>query len=270
LQPGTNINGNTAGAVVDQNTFQLDGGSITDDMSGDSNVYTLSFSSDVSGVGAYHSPGNNAAPSGVIPTPVESIEEFRVGVANQTADFNGGAGGQVQMVTKRGTSAVHGAVYEYYTDNNFGGANTWDNNSTSSKQPSAHSHRFGASAGGPILPFNFLGGKTFIFGNYEGYRNPFAETFERNYPTASLRAGLIKLNGEVINLNPVATVDPSTGTSYAPNAATCTSSKGCNSGAIAKGTVIPCPSGVGCDPQNLGINPVVQTMWNTYLPNPND
>src|ERR1700719_957559 len=83
LQPGTNINGNTAGAVVDQNTFQLDGGSITDDMSGDSNVYTLSFSSDVSGVGAYHSPGNNAAPSGVIPTPVESIEEFRVGVANQ-------------------------------------------------------------------------------------------------------------------------------------------------------------------------------------------
>src|SRR5271170_3682086 len=165
LQPGTNVLGNTAGAADDQNTFMLDGGTITDDMSGDSNSYVPSFVSDTGGAGAYHSNaapvggGYNAAPSGMIPTPVESIEEFRVGVANQTADFNGGAGGQIQMVTKRGTDSIHGSVYEYYTDNNFGGANTWDNNSTGTPQPSTHYSRFGASAGGPILPFNFLGGK---------------------------------------------------------------------------------------------------------------
>ena len=37
-----------------------------------------------------------------MPTPVDSIEEFTVGTTNQTADFNGSAGAQVQMVTKRG------------------------------------------------------------------------------------------------------------------------------------------------------------------------
>lgn len=157
LQPATNINGNTAGAVVDQNTFQLDGGNITDDMSGDSNIYVPSFTSDISGVGVMHSPGNNAAPSGVVPTPVESIEEFKVGVSNQTADFNGGAGGQVQMVTKRGTNSFHGAVYDYYLDDNFAGANTWDNKLVDFAQPSYHYNRFGANAGGPLLPGEILG-----------------------------------------------------------------------------------------------------------------
>src|SRR5271163_1394091 len=183
LQPGTTLTGNTAGAVTDQNTFTLDGGSITDDMGGDSNTYVPSFTSDTAGgAGAYLSGGYNQAPSGMMPTPVESIEEFKVGVVNQTTDFNGGAGGQIQMVTKRGTDSIHGSVYEYYTDNNFGGANTWDNNSTGTPQPSSHYSRFGASAGGPILPFNFLGGKTYLFGNYEGFRYPLSETFENNYP----------------------------------------------------------------------------------------
>jgi hypothetical protein len=147
LQPGTTINGNTVGSQTDQNTFQLDGGNITDDMSGDSNVYVASFASDTSGVGVMHSPGVGAAPSGIIPTPVESVEEFKVGVANQTADFNGGAGSQVQMVTKKGTNAFHGAAYEYYLDDNFAGANTWDDNNVGVQQPSSHYSRFGGNAG---------------------------------------------------------------------------------------------------------------------------
>ena len=252
LQPGTNITGNTAGAVADQNTFQLDGGAITDDMSGDSNTYIPSFASDAgSGIGTYHSGGYNASSSGVIPTPVESIEEFKVGVSNQTADFNQGAGSQVQMVTKRGTNAVHGSAYEYYTDNNFGGANTWDNNSTNTPQPSAHYSRFGGSLGGPIIWKDFLGGKWYLFGNYEGFRYPFSQTFERNYPTASMRLGLIKINGQTVNLNPNPVVDPATGNTIAPT---------------------PCPASPNglCDPQGIGINPVVQNLWNTYTPLPND
>src|SRR5207302_5216242 len=139
LQPGQNINGNVGGAATDQNTFQLDGGYATDDMSGDNNTYIRSFGSDTAGgVGAYHSSGFSQAPSAVVPIPVSSVEEFKVATANQTADFNGGAGSQVQVVTKRGTNALHGGVYEYYLDTNFGGANTWDNNRTSKPQPSAH------------------------------------------------------------------------------------------------------------------------------------
>ena len=271
LQPGQNLNGNVGGAASDQNTFQLDGGYATDDMSGDNNTYIKGFGGDTAGgAGAYHSSGNGQAPSAVVPIPVTSVEEFKVSTANQTADFSGGAGSQVQIVTKRGTNTLHGGVYEYYLDNNFGGANTWDNNSTGRKQPSAHFSRFGADAGGRIPKVNFLGGAWYLFGNYEGYRNPASATFTRNFPTEALRAGLIQLNGEVINLNPVATVFPGTGTSYAANSATCVAAAGCKSGTIPKGTVIPCTGVGGCDPRGLGMNPVISTLWNTYLPLPNN
>jgi hypothetical protein len=271
LQPATGINGNTAGAVSDQNTFQLDGGSITDDMSGDNNTYIPSFTSNTAGVGMYHSPGYNQSPSGVIPTPVTSIEEFKVGVSNQTADFNQGAGSQVQMVTKRGTNTFHGTAYEYYLDNNFGGANTWDDNAAGFTQPTSHYSRFGAAAGGAIPKINFLGGKWYLFGNYEGYRFPNAVSFTRNYPTASLRAGLIKLNGEVVNLNPVATTDPNPlpgeNASIPANTAICAQASGC--GTLAQNATDPCPSGA-CDPRGLGMNPLIQTFWNQYLPLPNN
>ncbi|MGH9863831.1 MAG: carboxypeptidase regulatory-like domain-containing protein, partial [Candidatus Acidiferrales bacterium] len=271
LQPGQNINGNTGGAASDQNSFQLDGGFATDDMSGDNNTYIRGFGGDTAGgAGAYHSAGNNQAPSAVVPIPVASIEEFKVATSNQTADFNGGAGSQVELVTKRGTKTLHGSVYEYYLDNNFGGANTWDNNRTGKKQPSSHFSRFGASAGGMIPHSNFLGGSWYLFGNYEGLRFPSNATFERNFPTATMRAGLIQLNGEVINVNPTATIDPATGTSYAANTGTCVSSKGCAGGTIPKGALDPCPGAGGCDPRGLGVNPVISTLWSTYLPLPND
>src|SRR5207248_432069 len=93
LQPGQNINGNVGGAASDQNTFTLDGGYATDDMSGDNNTYIRSFSGDTGGgTGAYHSSGFNQAPSAVVPIPVTSVEVFKVLSANQTADFTGGAG----------------------------------------------------------------------------------------------------------------------------------------------------------------------------------
>jgi len=276
LQPGVNINGNTIGAVSDQNTFQLDGGNITDDMSGDNNVYVLSYVSDTSGVGAMHSSGNNAAPSGVIPAPVESIEEFKVGVANQTADFNGGAGSQVQMVTKRGTSAFHGAVYDYYLDDNFAGANTWDDNLAGVQQPSYHYNRFGANAGGPMLPGQILGGKTFIFGDYEGFRYPFAESYDREYPTPLMRSGMLALNGEVVNLNPVATAVPSglPASFYSSNnvaAGQMIAPTACNA--------LPSVYNGPCDPRGIGLNPTICTangsggcsagLW-SLLPEPNN
>jgi hypothetical protein len=268
LQPGTDQFGNTAGAVEDQNSFQLDGGYATDDMGGDTNTYIASNTSNVTGVSGQFGMYNES-PSAIVPTPVSSIQEFKVSTSNQTADFNGGGGSQVQMVTKRGTNTFHGTVYEYYLDNNFGGANTWDNNSSGFKQPSSHFNRFGAAAGGKVPHSNFLGGSWYIFGNYEGYRFPQSSVYERTFPTAALRAGLIHLNGAVVNLNPFPVVDPGCGSGAAGCKITTT-------GQTIQPTV--CPSGP-CDPRGLGTtenglangtpNPVIN-LWNTYLPQVND
>ncbi len=39
----------------------------------------------------------------------------------------------------------------------------------------------------------FLGGKTYFFINYEGYRFPNATTFERTVPTPLLKLGVIQI-----------------------------------------------------------------------------
>ena len=244
LQPGVSPDGSVAGAVVDQSSFMLDGGNNTNDMDGSMSVYTKSFAGDPTGGVSNQSFAVAAGPTGVLPTPADSVEEFKVNTANQTADFNSSSGAQIEVVTRRGSDSLHGSIYEYYLDNNFS-ANTWDNNASGTKLPNWHRSRFGARAGGPILP-KFLGGKTYLFGNYEGYRWPNSETIERAVPSAAMRLGLLTFGGVTYNLNPTAVT--LNGTTYAGNA-------GCTG---------------PCDPRGLGINPLVQQVWSKFMPLSNE
>ncbi len=241
--------GAVAGAALDQNKFQLDGGNNSDDMSGSNTIYTPS--NGYAGTGS-----SGGTPSGVMPTPVESIEEFKVGTIGQSADFGGAAGSSVQMVTKRGTNQFHGALYEYYFSTDVGAANGWKQNHTADAQthtldtplPSAHRNRYGGAFGGPLSNKDFLGGKWFFFSNYEATAFPNNTTFERGSPTATYRAGVIMLptaNGiQGFNINNAAvTVN---GVTYAGCAAT-----------------------QSCDPRGLGVNPLIQKIWAT-MPLPND
>src|SRR5277367_6842406 len=173
LQPAISPDGSVAGAVVDQSSFQLDGGENTNDMDGSMSVYTGTFAGDPTGV-ANQATGAAGA-TGVMPTPADSVEEFKVSVAGQGADFNSSAGAQVQIVTKRGGNQWHGTAYEYYLDNNLN-ANTWDNNYNGLPNASYHYNRFGGSIGGPIISKKILGGKTYFFANYEGFRWPYSQT----------------------------------------------------------------------------------------------
>jgi hypothetical protein len=246
LQPGVTPDGSVAGAVYDQNSFSLDGGQNTNDMDGSMNIYTPSFAGDPTGgtVSKQFTGNQGGGPTGVMPTPADSIEEFKVGTTNQTADFNSSAGSEVQMVTKRGTNAWHGTVYEYYLDNNFS-ANTFDNNAHAGTPadpkipvPNYHYNRFGGAIGGPILPKNILGGKTYFFANYQGFRWGNSETINRAVPTDSMRLGLLYFGGKYFNLNPTAVT-------Y-------------------QGVTYP---GTTLDPRGIGINPLVQQLW-SKMPEP--
>src|SRR5437016_2681883 len=250
LQPGVSPDGSVAGAVVDQSTFMLDGGQNTNDMDGSMQVYTPSFGGDPTGGIVSNSIGG--VPTGVMPTPLDSIEEFKVNTANQTADFNSSAGAEVQVVTKRGTSSWHGTAYEYYFDNNLN-ANTWDNNAAGTPLPSYHYNRAGAAGGGPIIPKKFLGGKTYMFGNFEGFWWPGSTTIERLVPSANMRAGILTLG--VCNAACQAPGGP------APVPTVFNLNTGTNCG----------PSGAAaCDPRGIGINSLVKQMWNTNMPLPNE
>ena len=161
--------------------------------------------------------------TGVLPTPQDSVEEFKVNTAGQTADFNSSAGSEVKVVTKRGTDAWHGTGYEYYKDNNWS-SNSWQNNDHAGTPadpkipiPSFHYSRYGGAVGGPIIPKNVLGGKTYLFFNYEGFSFPNSETIVRNVPSPTLRLGLLTddKTGVLYNLNPYSVTY--NGTTYAAN-----------------------------------------------------
>ncbi len=199
LQPGVSAGGDVAGAVNDQSYFSLDGGNNSNDMDGSGGVYTATQQNLVIGDptgGMSTQTFTYSAPSGVMPTPADSVEEFKVNTAGQTADFNSSAGAEIKVVTKRGTSSFHGTAYEYYKDNNWS-SNSWQNNEYNSEPgghislPSYHYSRFGGAIGGPVTSKNLLGGKTFFFFNYEGFRFPSAETITRNVPSPALRLGLL-------------------------------------------------------------------------------
>src|SRR2546428_6938875 len=280
LQPGVGPAGQVAGAREDQNTFIIDGGQNTDDMSGDTVGYIVNFTG-TSGT------QTNGMASGVVPTPVESVEEFRINTVGQTADFNGSIGAQVQMVTKRGTGKWHGSGYGFYFAPNILGAQTWalnhtpftkgsapdrrpcaagttyhkgDNNCVMPSTPLIPTHRirYGFTVGGPIIPKKILGGKTFLFLNYEGFRFPNSDTIERPMPSEAFRKGVIQVpdasgNWIPYNLN--------------PGPVTVTVGNPLFTGANALRTVTLPASGL--DPRSLGVTSTIQKVWD-FMPLPND
>jgi hypothetical protein len=212
LQPGTVAGGvgltmRVGGAIDDQNTVTLDGIDITQ---------------------------NLVATNTSIPTPADSVEEFRANVSNPSATLSRGSGGQISLIGRRGSNDLHGALYEFLQNTDLN-ANTWDNDRARLAKALVHDNRFGGRLGGPIQK-----NKTFYFGNYEGRRFATVSQVTRVVPTSTLKAGILEFqNGstiEQINLK---------------NAAVCG------------------PSGnAACDPRGLGVDPSVAYQWN-LMPAPN-
>ena len=240
LQPGVTANGSVAGTVQDQAVFQLDGGSNSSDMDGSMESYTGSFAN--STTGGFLAGGS----SGVMPMPMDSVEEFKVSTSGQTADFNNSSGLQAQVVTKRGHDQWHGTAYEYYRDSHFD-ANTWQNNFPAplfTAKPDFHYNRFGLAGGGPVAP-KLWGGKTYIFANYEGFQYPNAATLGHAIPSASMLAGNLTFSGA------------------APSVAGCV-----NNGTTPPTYTCNAAALKSIDPRGIGQDATILAMWNKYMPSP--
>ena len=209
--------GQVAGARSDQNSFLLDGGEITNPIAGNSD-YLRAFS---------------GGPEGAIPTPVESIQEFKVETNNPSGSLSVGGGAQVVMVTKRGSDQFHGSLYEYYRGAALN-ANRWDANRLGQKKPNLVDNRFGGSLSGRFLPNVW---KTFFYANFEGRRRSDAKFITRLVPTDTLKQGILRFRDNAGNI-----------VSYPLQSGNIAAKCG--------------SSGTGsCDPRNLGFNPVTRQLW---------
>jgi len=231
LQPGATPTGEITGARSDQSSFTLDGIDVTNNSVG--GLGTFAF------------------------LPIDSIDEFRVSVANPNAEYGRGAGGQVSLVSRSGTDQYHGSVYWYHQNDELN-ANSWDNNRLKLTNPELKDNRFGARAGGP-LPFLWHK-KTFFFANYEGRRFPGTSQQSRIVPTDMLKQGILQFTDCSSGQFDTKGNCTGAGTLRSYNLL---SSTNCGSDANNQ------PLNLACDPRGLGLSPSISALWK-LMPTGND
>ena len=140
---------------------------------------------------------NNMTPGGASGQllGVDAVREFSVQRDNYGAEFGKHPGGQVIIATQSGSNNFHGSVYEFLRNNAFDAPNFFDQGSA----PPFQRNQFGVSAGGPIQQ-----DKSFIFGNYEGFRQNLRQTSAAFVPDNASRAAAVPSVQPLLNLWPIA------------------------------------------------------------------
>jgi hypothetical protein len=112
----------------------------------------------------------------------DALAEFRFTTGDQGAEYGEAAGGLVNEVSRRGTSAFHGATWDYLrntvldADGPIPPAN--------GENPALVQNQFGADIGGPVLR-----GKVFFFGDYEGFRRNLRTAQQATLPSIAQASG---------------------------------------------------------------------------------
>lgn len=161
FEPGVLPGGQVNGGKSDQGNITLDGADV-------------------------NNQNNRAAMSSVLRVTLDSVQEFRVTTTNANADEGRVSGAQINFVTKSGTNALHGSLYEYRRGTETA-ANDYFNNLSGLPKPALLINIFGGTAGGPIKK-----DRIFYFINYEGRRDASASATTRTVPSDLLRQGILQ------------------------------------------------------------------------------
>ncbi len=94
--------------------------------------------------------------------PLEAISEAAI-LSNFEAEYGRNSGAIVNIVTKSGTNALHGSLFEFVRNNVFDARNVF--NPKPFPQTAFRNNQFGGSLGGPIVR-----NRTFFFFAYEGQK----------------------------------------------------------------------------------------------------
>lgn len=192
LTPGVRINTTVAQSGFANRGTNLSAISINGSPTG-SNSYILDGQSNLS---------TTTGEIAVNPT-TDSIQEFKVQSGVFSAQYGFTLGGVVNLVSRTGTNAFHGSVYEFLRNDIFNARNYFARPPLT--KPVLRYNQFGGALGGPILHDH-----AYFFGNFETYRFIQSSPQYLSVPTAAQRtgdfSGLADANGNKIQLyNPYTT-----------------------------------------------------------------
>jgi Carboxypeptidase regulatory-like domain/TonB-dependent Receptor Plug Domain/TonB dependent receptor len=112
---------------------------------------------------------------------VEAIQEVQVVKGVISAEYGQQLSGNVNLITRSGTNAWHGSVFENFQAEELNARGQF----LTSKVPLTF-NQFGGAAGGPIRR-----DRVFIFGAYEGYRERTSRFVSGDTPTEKLRGEML-------------------------------------------------------------------------------
>ncbi len=113
---------------------------------------------------------------------VDAVREFSVETDTYGAEYGKRPGAQVNIVTASGTNQLHGSAYEFLRNSSLDARNYFDEGPI----PNFERNVFGGSLGGPIKR-----DKTFLFANYEGFRQVLDLSDVTLVPDAATRTAMV-------------------------------------------------------------------------------
>ena len=122
---------------------------------------------------------------------METVREFRVETNAYGAEFGRLAGGQINVLTKSGTSQYHGSGYEYHRNDALDARNYFD----TLGKPDFTRNQFGATLGGPLV-----GKRLLFFAGYETLIERLGKTISTVVPDDNARQGILPTG--VVGVNP--------------------------------------------------------------------
>jgi hypothetical protein len=109
------------------------------------------------------------------------------------AEIGRGAAGFTNVITRSGKSGFHGSVFEFLRNSSLDARNYFDHATPADpgRIPPFRRNEFGFTNGGPvILPHLYDGsGRTFYFGQYQGFRQVLGTTQVLPVPSVAARSG---------------------------------------------------------------------------------
>jgi hypothetical protein len=117
-----------------------------------------------------------------VPT-AEATGEFKIQTTNFDAQYGWTTGAVVNIITKSGTNAYHGSLFEFLQNTHLN-ANTFNNNRSGVPRSSSHINTFGGDAGGPIRK-----NKLFFTYTFEDIRQVIPDPFATSVPSAAQKSG---------------------------------------------------------------------------------
>jgi hypothetical protein len=125
---------------------------------------------------------------------VDAVREFNIVSNTYGAEYGKRPGGQVSIVTASGSNQLHGTLYEFLRNSDLDARNFFDHGSI----PQFQRNEFGGALGGPIQK-----DKTFVFANYEGFRQHLGLSDVTLVPDNAARATAIPSVQPLLALWPV-------------------------------------------------------------------